>query len=92
MTVLPRASPSHAENSWLAIFGQVSWLSLADERQTDRTSFTAGSLPDSGSVALVAGSFENITVAGPRGHLTRFPILPDLGAPEAFSITLKEQF
>jgi len=26
---------------------------------------------------LVAGSFESITVAGPRGNLTRFPILPD---------------
>jgi len=31
----------------------------------------------------VAGSFESITVAGPRGNFTRFPILPDLGAPEA---------
>ena len=40
----------------------------------------------------MAGSFENITVAGPRGHLTRFPILPDLGAPEAINMNLKEQF
>jgi hypothetical protein len=46
------------------------------------------SLPPAAFPILISGvfadGFESITVAGPRGNLTRFPILPDsIGAPEA---------
>lgn len=75
--MLPRASLSHAENSWLAkapgrspdLVSQTRVNSIAHlcRRQPSRSRISG----------LVAGSFESITVAGPRGNLTRFPILPD---------------
>jgi hypothetical protein len=38
--------------------------------------------PKISSVALTVGGFENITVAGPCGNLTRFPILPETIEPQ----------
>jgi len=55
-------------------FRQVSWLSLADA--IFRSVFRRRAFPIQESVAIADG-FESITVAGPRGNHTRFPILPD---------------
>jgi hypothetical protein len=41
----------------------------------------------------MAGGFESITVAGPRGDLTRFPILPDSRGTRSYSTMIqKDQF
>ena len=40
---------------------------------------------------MVAGGFESITVAGPRGNLTRFPILPDYRGTRSIKMIYKEQ-
>jgi len=73
--VLPRASPLLAE---------VAGSQHASGRSPDLVSQTrnrsrvvaACSLPDLDQWPIASG-FESITVAGPRGNLTRFPILPD---------------
>jgi hypothetical protein len=76
--VLPRASLSRAENSWLAkASGRSPDLVSQTRVSVDRASLPPAALPIWIS-GLVVGGFESITVAGPRGNLTRFPILPDL--------------
>lgn len=90
--VLRRALPSRAKSSWLAKASGRS-PGLASRCASTRPHiFTAGSLPDPESVARHPDGFESFTVAGPRGNLTRFPILPDsFGAPEAIMELVKDQ-
>jgi len=77
LKVLPRASLSLAENSWLAKApGRSPDLVSQTRVSVDRASLPPAAFPILDQW-LVAGSVESITVAGPRGNLTRFPILPD---------------
>jgi hypothetical protein len=75
--VLPRASLSRAESSWLAKASGRS-PDLVSQMRVKVDCVSCRRQPSrSGISGLVADSFESITVAGPRGNLTRFPILPD---------------
>jgi hypothetical protein len=51
---------------------------LVSQRRLDQQSLSCRWQPSRFEISgRVAGGFEDITVAGPRGNLTRFPILPD---------------
>jgi hypothetical protein len=84
--VLPRAWPPRAKGIRLALASGRS-PDLVSQMRVESIARLHRRRPSRFEISgSVAGSFESITVAGPRGNLTRFPILPDVGAPEAQKI------